>query len=153
MIAQYVSYAMAAVLVAAVVIELRTGKIPNWLTLLPFVLFIILAASGADRTFLAWQLGLAAIVFLIGIALFMFAGFGAGAAKLMTGVALFVPWDRGWYALIVFVVALFASAFVIVNLRKLAGSESSSWNVLAKNVMPMSVPLATMGFAVLFVAP
>mgnify|MGYP000267108029 CR=1 FL=1 len=48
MIAQYVPYAMAAVLLVAMVIELRTGKIPNWLTLVPFLLFIALAATGVD---------------------------------------------------------------------------------------------------------
>lgn len=150
MIAQYVPYAMAAVLIAAMLVELRVGKIPNWLTLLPFVLFIVLAATGADRTALAWQLGLAALVFGVGIAMFIFAGFGAGAVKLMTGIALFVPWDKGWYALGVFVGALFVIAFVIINLRKMVGSEDSKWHILAKNVLPMSLPLGIMGLTVLF---
>lgn len=150
MIAQYVPYAMVAVLLAAMAIELRTGKIPNWLTLLPFVLFILVAGAADDRAALGWQLGLAAVVFAVGIALFIFAGFGAGAVKLMTGIALFVPWGNGLNALFVFVGALFVGTFVIVMLRKAVGSQDSQWHVLAKNVLPMSVPLGITGLAVFF---
>lgn len=151
MIAQYVPYAMAAVLLVAMVIELRTGKIPNWLTLVPYVLFIALAASGVDRAALGWQLGLAVLVFAVGIVLFIFAGFGAGAVKLMTGIALFVPWDKGLTALAIFVGVLFASSFLIVKLRKYVSAETSSWHVFVANrALPMSVPLGITGLWVLF---
>lgn len=150
MIAQYVPYAMAAVLLAAIVIELRTGKIPNWLTLVPFLLFIVVAANTDDRAALAWQMGLAAAVFAFGIAAFIFAGFGAGAVKLMTGIALFVPLSMGLKAIFVFVAALFASTFVIVMLQKIAGSDDSNWHVLSKRVLPMSLPLGVTGLAVFF---
>lgn len=151
MIAQYVPYAMAAVLLVAMAIELRTGKIPNWLTLVPFVLFIAVAATGADRTALAWQLGLAALVFAVGIVLFIFAGFGAGAVKLMTGIALFVPWDKGLTALVIFVGVLFVSTFLIVNLRKFVPAETSNWHVFtASRALPLSLPLGITGLWVLF---
>ncbi|MBE0414844.1 prepilin peptidase, partial [Yoonia sp.] len=103
MIVEYLPYAMAVVLLAAIFVELRTGKIPNWLTLLPFVMFVVVAATAHDRAALGWQMGLAAGVFVVGILGFVFAGFGAGAVKLMTGVALFVPLEKGIFALMVFV--------------------------------------------------
>ncbi len=45
MIALYVPYIIIGVLVVAMVNELRSGKILNWLTLIPFVLFIVVAAN------------------------------------------------------------------------------------------------------------
>lgn len=150
MIAQYIPYAMGLVLITAMLVELRTGKIPNWLTLVPFILFIVVIANSDDRAALGWQMGLAAAVFVVGIVLFVFAGFGAGAVKLMTGIALFVPLDTGYYALFIWVGALFASTLIIVMLRKIAGSEGSKWYVLANNVLPMSLPLGVTGLSVLF---
>lgn len=151
MITEYTSYAMAVVLLVAIVIELRTGKIPNWLTLVPFLLFILVAANTQDRAALGWQMGMAAGVFAFGIVAFIFAGFGAGAVKLMTGVALFVPLENGLIALAVFVAALFISTFLIVMLRKMIGSESSQWQVLANRVLPMSLPLGVTGIVAMFV--
>ncbi|WP_296425754.1 prepilin peptidase [Yoonia sp.] len=150
MIAHYVPFAIGAILIAAIVIELRTGRIPNWLTLLPFIAFIGVAATTPDKAALGWQLGLAAAVFAVGILLFVFGGFGAGAVKLMAGLALFVPLDKGGYALIVFGATLFVGTFVMINLRRMVGSPDSNWNVLAKNVLPMSVPIGLAGLAALF---
>lgn len=150
MIAQIVPYAMAAILLAAMVIEMRTGRIPNWLTLLPFVLFIMLAVSGADRTALAWQLGLAALVFALGIGLFIVGGIGAGAVKLAAGLALFVPWAVGLKALGAFLGLLFVTTFLIVQIRKAVGSEESNWHVMSHNVLPMSLPIGLTGLVVLF---
>ena len=150
MIAQLVPYAMAAILLAAMLLEMRTGRIPNWLTLLPFVLFILLAASGADRSALAWQLGLAALVFVLGIGLFIVGGIGAGAVKLAAGLALFVPWAMGLKALGSFVGLLFLTTFLVVQIRKGFGSEQSKWYVMSHNVLPMSLPIGLTGLAVLF---
>jgi prepilin peptidase CpaA len=151
MIAPYVSFAIAAILLAAILLETKTGKIPNWLTLLPFVVFIAVLALTEDRSALYGQMGLAAAVFGFGLLLFAFAGFGAGAVKLMTGLALFIPLSEGLWTLGVFIVALFASAFIIVQLRKFVGSEQSSWYLMAKPVLPMSVPIGIAGLASLFV--
>lgn len=150
MIAQYASFAMAAILIVAMLLEVRTGRIPNWLTLLPFVVFLGVLVAADDRAPFYWQMGLAAGVFAFGLLLFTFAGFGAGAVKLMTGVALFVPFAKGGYTLLVFVVALFASATLIVFLRKAFGSENSSWHAMTKSVSPMSIPIACAGLAAMF---
>lgn len=150
MILPYIPYVLALVLIAAMIIEMRTGKIPNWLTLVPFALFIVVAAMAEDRTALAWQLALAAGVFAVGLLLFAFAGFGAGAVKLMAGLALFVPLDEAFYAFLIFMATLFVGVLLVIMLRNTVGSEDSKWHMLSKNVMPMTLPIAAAGLAVFF---
>ncbi len=150
MIVDVIPLAMAAVLVVAMLLEIRTGRIPNWLTALPFILFGVLFFVVEDRTPLYWQMGLAAAVFVFGIVMFAIGGSGAGAVKLMTGTALFVPFATAFYAGIVFLLVFFTSSFVIVQLRKLIGSEDSSWHLMANAVLPLSFSIGTTGLIAMF---
>ncbi len=150
MIAQYAPFAMAAILVLAMGFEMKTGRIPNWLTTIPILLFMVVFVAAENRSALYWQIGVAAAVFVVGLLFFAFAGLGAGAVKLMTGLALFVPLENGWGILAVYVGTLFVTAFVVIQLRKAVGSEQSSWHVMAKNILPMSVPIGLTGLAALF---
>ena len=138
MIAMLTTYAMAALLVAAIVIEMKSGRIPNWLTLIPPALFVVWAFFAPDWSTVLWQLGLAAVVFGLGVILFVFAGFGAGAVKLMGGATLFIPLSNAFGALIVFVLTLLFGGVLVIMIRKWFGSEDSAWNVMAKPVLRMS---------------
>ena len=91
MLAEYATFAVAAILIVAMVLEIRTGRIPNWLTALPLVVFAGLLFVADDRNPLYSQLGLAAGVFVFGLLMFGIGGMGAGAVKLMAGTALFIP--------------------------------------------------------------
>ena len=150
MIVELIPMAMAAVLVLAMVLEIKTGRIPNWLTLLPFVLFAVLLVMAEDRTALYWQIGLAAGVFVFGIVMFAIGGSGAGAVKLMTGTALFVPLSNALYTAIVFFVIFFVSSFIFVQLRKAIGSEGSSWHLMANAVLPLSFSIGCAGLVGMF---
>ena len=150
MIVDVIPLAMAAVLVVAMLLEIRTGRIPNWLTALPFVLFGSLLIVVEDRTPLYWQMGLAAGVFVFGLVMFAIGALGAGAVKLMAGTALFVPFATAFYAGIVFLVVFFTSSFVFVQLRKLIGSEDSSWHLMANAVLPLSFSIGTTGLVAMF---
>ncbi len=150
MIVEMIPLAMAAVLVVAMLLEIRTGRIPNWVTLLPFALFAVLLFAVPDRGPLYAQIGLAAGVFVFGIIMFAIGGSGAGAVKLMTGTALFVPLSKAGYAAIVFLLVFFVSSFVFVQLRKLLGSEDSSWHLMANAVLPLSFSIGMAGLAGMF---
>ena len=150
MIAQYVPYAVAAILVVAMMLEVKTGRIPNWLTALPFVLFIVVLVLAEDRWALMPQVYFSLGMFVAGLVLFAVAGFGAGAVKLMTGVVLFIPLSEAFSTLAVFIVALFVCAIIIVQLRKVVGSDDSAWHIWRKPVMPMSLPIGIAGVASLF---
>ena len=151
MIAQYAPYLMSAVLILAMALEFRTGKIPNWLTLIPFVLFIAVAATTEDRSTLVWPLIVAVAVFAVGLLLFAFAGFGAGAVKLMAGLALFIPLSKGFIAVGIFFGSLFVFGFVLSQIRKYAGKENSDWHILRSKSFPISLPLVLTGLGVFFV--
>ncbi|WP_296431277.1 prepilin peptidase, partial [Yoonia sp.] len=101
MIAQYATFAMAAILISAMALEIRTGRIPNWLSVLPFVIFASVLVLADDRAGLYWQLALSAGVFVFGLIMFAIGGMGAGAVKLMAGTILFVPWENAFYTLLV----------------------------------------------------
>lgn len=150
MITQFAPWCVAAILIAATVFELKTGKIPNWLTLLPFVVFVIVVATAADKSAYAWQLVLAAGVFVVGLLLFAFGGFGAGAVKLLSGLALFVPPSSGLAAVGIFFGSLVLVTIVLVQLRKRGVGADGTWHVFTtRNTLPISLPLAMTGVAVL----
>ena len=145
MILDYADEAMAAILVAATLIELRTGRIPNWLTVLPLVLFAGVLALAEDRTPLYFQAGQGVGMFVLGLLLFAFGGAGAGAVKLLAGTALFVPFSKAFYTFVIFLGLFFVCAFLFVQVRKYFGSEDSKWHFLAKQVIPLSLPIAAAG--------
>jgi prepilin peptidase CpaA len=119
--------------------------------MIPPVLFIAVVVTAPEPTAMIWQFVLGAAVFAFGLVLFFVAGFGAGAVKLMGGAALFIPLSNAFYAFGVLVAVLFASAFIIVQIRKAFGSEDSDWHVLAKAVLPMSLPIGAATLAAMFV--
>lgn len=150
MTAEYIIYAMAALLVAAMLIELRTGRIPNWITALPLVMFIVLVAITPDRSQFYGQVAMSVAVFAGGLALFAVGGMGAGAVKLLAGTVLFIPLGKAFFALLAFLAYFFVSAFIVVQIRKLIGSEDSKWAVMAQQVIPLSIPIGLAGLTAFF---
>lgn len=73
----------AVLLILAVWFEIRTNKIPNWLSVLGLMSGIVLAA--VDQLFLTHVCGFL-FGFVIGVAFFIFRFAGGGAAKLMMAI-------------------------------------------------------------------
>ena len=151
MIVDMIPLAMGAVLIAAMLLEIRTGRIPNWLTVLPFALFAVLLIVAEDRMPLYWQMGLAVAMFAFGLVLFAIGGSGAGAVKLLAGAALFVPLNKALVTGAVFLVVFFVSSFIFVQLRKAIGSEDSAWHLMANAVLPLSFSIGTAALLGMFV--
>ena len=151
MIAYYIPYAMAAVLIVAVIIDLRTAKTPNWLTLIPIVLFIAQIALSETPAAFGWQLGQGILVFVLGLVLFAAGGIGAGAVKLMAGTALLVPTHNALGSLGLFLAVVLLVFPLIMLLRKAVGSETSKWAILSRQILPMSLPIAVAGLYGMFV--
>ncbi|EBA11764.1 prepilin peptidase [Roseobacter sp. CCS2] len=147
---EMIPLAMGAVLVVAMVLEIKTGRIPNWLTLVPFALFAVLLVMVEDRTPLYWQMGLAVGTFIFGLVLFAIGGSGAGAVKLLAGTALFVPFENAFFTFLLFLAIFFGSSIIIVALRKVFGSEDSSWHVMANAVLPLSFSIGMAGLLGMF---
>lgn len=54
--AAYAPFLMSLILIAAMVIEMRDGRLPNLLTMLPFVVFLALIVTAPDPAIFAGRL-------------------------------------------------------------------------------------------------
>ena len=150
MITQYIPFAVAALLIAATLADLRTGKIPNVLIYAFFALFAVMVAVSPDKTVFAWQLLFAVAAFGFGLLLYAMLGVGAGAVKLLAGAALFLPMGKAWAMFGLLLVSLFALGLVVTLVRAAIGHEDSKWTVLKKRVMPLSLPVTVTSLLGLF---
>lgn len=142
MIAILIPYAVAVTLIAATLIDLRTGKIPNWLSYIFIGLFGVLVLVSPDKVALAWQFGFALLAFGVGLLLYALLGFGAGAVKLLFGAALFLPMEHPIKIVGLLLLTLFLGGLIVNIVRVKFGSDDSRWKVLRERVMPMSLPVA-----------
>lgn len=139
-----------AVLVLAAVMDLKSGRIPNWVSLVMLVTFGVTAAMLLSWDVVLWQVGFAVVVFGVGLGLYALTGAGAGAVKLMAAAALFLPMERGFALFGILLVAMFCMGFAVNMLRRVAGSEDSTWAVLKSPVMPLSLPVCATGLLGMF---
>jgi prepilin peptidase CpaA len=84
---------IAAGVMAAAVIDIRTRRVPNWLTALIASVGVLFAASGIGRVSIGAALGGVAVGLLLTLPGHVFGGLGAGDVKLVAAVgALMGPW-------------------------------------------------------------
>lgn len=150
MIATLIPFAVAATLIAAVVIDFRTGRIPNWMSYIFIGLFVLLVAVSPYKVTFAWQLGFATVAFALGLALYALLGFGAGAVKLLFGAALFLPMSQPVKIIGLLLLTLFLGGLLVNMARNKFGSEDSSWRVMRERIMPMSLPVAATSLIAIF---
>lgn len=150
MIAPYIPFIVAILLIAATLLDLRTGKIPNWIIYAFFALFMVQVAASPERSVFAWQLGFALGAFAIGLLLYAMLGVGAGAVKLLAAAALFLPMGYGWAMFGLLLVTLFSLGLVVTVVQVKFGREDSKWTVLKKRVMPLSLPVTATSLLGLF---
>jgi prepilin peptidase CpaA len=103
---------LVLLVIAAAILDFRTRRIPNWLTLLGVIMGLGL------NTFLHWEddrwmsfkgLGIA---FALYFPLFLLRAMGAGDVKLMAAVGAFAGW-RNWLAILV-VTSIFGGIAAVV---------------------------------------
>jgi prepilin peptidase CpaA len=77
----------------AAVSDLRTFEVPNWVSGIVVVSFLLAASTGTlPWSALQANLIAGAAVLVVGFGLFAAGWFGAGDAKLLSGIALWVGW-------------------------------------------------------------
>lgn len=87
--------ALAALLLAAAICDIRKREIPHW-TVIAIALLAIpfwLAEGLAFWPDMALQIGVAGIVFAIFALMFAFGWMGGGDVKLLAALALWLPWQ------------------------------------------------------------
>ena len=137
----YFQIAVAAVLVATAVYDMKSGRIPNWVALVLVAIFGAFAFATMTLTGVMWQLIFAAGVFGFGLVLYVITGAGAGAIKLMAAAALFMPIDRGAALFGILILAMFALGVIVTIINRTLRSENSNWAFLKSPIMPLSLPV------------
>ena len=146
----YIQVAVAAILIIASVLDMKTGRIPNWFAFIFIGLFGVLALTTMTLSAALWQCGFAVMVFAFGLLLYKLMGAGAGAVKLMASAALFMPADRGFALLGLLMFLMFAIGLIVTIFNRILGSEDSKWKVLSERVMPLSLPVCATGMLGMF---
>ena len=111
-----------AVAVPLIITDIREHRLPNKLTIpaipLTAVSWLALAVMGNRWADFAVALGVAVIVFAVGLGVNRMGYLGMGDVKLFTGLALMLAWFIGLWALLVPIVALVAVAVhILVGVR------------------------------------
>ena len=112
---QYIAYAVLVVIsMIATYTDLRTRRIPNWLTLpaICFGLAFNLVVDGGPG--LLASLASVALCGGVFFALFLLGGMGAGDVKMMTAVAAIASWPMSVYALMYTAIAGGFMAFAVL---------------------------------------
>ncbi len=116
---------LIGVVLASAILDLRTRRIPNWLTVSALgVALLVRLPMGGDA--LLTGLAAAAVAFLITLPFFALGGLGGGDVKLLTAVGAFLGMDRLWGAL--FVTAVAGGVFALFTIIRRRRFKETAWN-------------------------
>ena len=107
----------------ASITDLKTLRIPNWISLATIALFVLFALVGGKSVPIGNHLLTAAVVLVIGFGIYSLGYMGAGDIKLMTAVALWTGPIQVFDFL--FLMALFGGGLAIIVL---AGKKYLFWD-------------------------
>lgn len=118
--------ALLAVVCLAAVLDLRTRRIPNWLTVSGLVLALGLRGIMGMDPFLGGLMA-AGVAFLLCLPIFALGGLGGGDVKLLTAAGAFLGMDRLWGALAVTAIA--GGLFALFSVIRRGRIKETAWNL------------------------
>ena len=126
-------WVLVLLVLIASLLDLRTRRIPNWLTVSGFAMALAFRLPQGGGAFLD---GLAAglIAFAISLPFFALGGFGGGDVKLLAAVGAFLGLDRLWVALLVTALAGGALALVAVIQQRRLGTTIANLYVVMRSL-------------------
>lgn len=124
-IALVLDFALLALVAGAAILDLRTRRIPNVLTVPALALALVLRGITGVDPFLGGLMA-AGLAFLLCLPVFALGGLGGGDVKLLTAVGAFLGMDRLWGALAVTAIAGGVFALVTILLRRRL--KETAWN-------------------------
>jgi prepilin peptidase CpaA len=127
-----------ALAVVGSVTDIRTRRIPNWLTAGAFLLAILFRVAGGTESVLAGLAG-AGIAFLVALALHLVKAIGAGDVKYLTAFGAILGAGRIWPALLL---VTFAGAALALLWAMVMGRGAE----LRRSVYQLALFCATLGF-------
>ncbi len=136
---------LAPVLLAVAWSDLRHMRIPNTLSIIALVLFV-LSAIVLPPPDIVVRVVVAAVVFAIGFAGFSLGLWGGGDVKILAALLLFIPVTTLQLFCYVFSASMLAGICVILGLRRIPAVEGLGWkSVSGSTKFPMGISIATAG--------
>ena len=134
---------LAIALLVAAITDLRRRQIDNWLNAaIALAAPLFWWASGLDLAGIGLQLGMATLAFAVLAGLFELGMLGGGDVKLLTALALWLPWEP--YLKLIVIMALVGGLVTV-----LAGS----WHIMRRRkdklLVPYGLAIATAGLWVI----
>lgn len=137
--------ALAPLLIAVAVSDLRRLRIPNSYCLSAVALFAASAVAGLAPDY-ALRIAVAVSVLVLGFVAYCLKLFGGGDVKFMAALLLFVPVDSLQVYAFVFSAAMVAGIAAFLSLKRLPAAAALNWRSMAPGrQMPMGVPIALSG--------
>lgn len=114
-------YVIAAILLYAAIMDIKTYTIENWISIVIIALFpiILFLNQGLEFSVLFYHLGTGIVMLLVGAGLFATGAFGGGDAKLIAAIAIWLGWKPLMPFLLIMSFAGGLLTLVILLIRKL----------------------------------
>jgi prepilin peptidase CpaA len=139
--------AYAGLFLAAAVIDARSYRIPNWISLALVGLFVVAVLASGKPILNFWpHLATGLAILAAGYLLYMLTGMGAGDAKLAAGGALWAGFTGLYTVTFTLAVSMAALAIMLVALRRLvpavSGHEAGLRMLQRGAPVPLGIALA-----------
>jgi prepilin peptidase CpaA len=114
-------YIIAAILLYAAIMDIKTYTIENWISVVIIALFpiILFLNQGLEFSVLFSHLGTGLVMLLVGAGLFASGAFGGGDAKLIAAISVWLGWKPLMPFLLIMSFAGGLLTLVILLIRKL----------------------------------
>jgi prepilin peptidase CpaA len=137
--------ALAPLLMAVALSDLKKLKIPNSYCLATVTLFIVAVFAGMAPDY-SQRLWVAATVLAVGFGAYCLGLFGGGDVKFLSALLLFIPADSLQVYALVFAAAMLIGIVGFMSLKRLPAVAKLPWRSLVPGrQLPMGVPLALSG--------
>lgn len=107
--------------------DLKVLKIPNWMVLAVFAVFLVCGLWGLPLDTFLWRLGQAVIVLVIGFVIFALGGIGGGDAKMAAALAPFVVPSEILAFLALYAVTTLVLMAVLRLVQQFARHDETGW--------------------------
>lgn len=137
--------ALAPLLVAIALSDLRNLRIPNIYCLSAVAVFVLAVMTGLAPDY-ALRIAVAATVFVLGFGAYCLGLFGGGDVKFLSALLLFIPVDSLQTYAFVFSAAMLIGIVGVLSVKRLPALVPPGWRSMAPGrQIPMGVPIALSG--------
>lgn len=125
-----VLWGLVPLLLATILYDLRYLRLPNAISLLMLLLFVLWAPFALAPSQILWRAVVAGVVLGIGLGAFAARLIGGGDVKVLAALMLFLPLRGLPHYFLAFGLCLLAGTAMVLALRRTPLAKASRWQVL-----------------------